>query len=281
MLPNFLIIGATKCGTTSLHRYLRAHPDVFMHPNKELRFFTEEHNLHRGLAWYRDHFSGVGAVPAIGEASNAYTRYPIYHGVPERIAMVMPGVRLVYLIRHPMHRIESHYRHRLVTGIEWRTAEDAIRANPSYVAASMYGQQLQQYLRHFETRQILTIRSERLFAQPDVVLRRICSFLGVDADRGPPFAAWNVSAERAVAPATLRSLARFPSAKKVVKKASKLLRRSPLRPFAQTADRPAFVLSDRQRATLAGLFAGDREILAAITGEALDDWELGPQLSEP
>jgi Sulfotransferase domain len=274
MLPNFLIIGAMKCGTTSLHRYLRGHPDVFMHPVQELRFFTEEHNLGRGLTWYRNQFAGVGPVAAVGEASNVYARYPVYKGVPERIARVLPDVRLVYLVRHPMARLESHYRHRLVTGIEWRTAAEAVRADRRYIAVSMYGQQLQQYLQHFRAQQILTIRSEHLFSQPTEVLRRICDFLGVDGGRGPPFSASNVSAERSVAPVALRNLARFPAAKKAVKKASKLLHRSPLRRFAQTADQPAFVLSHRQRAELVSLFDRDRKILAEITGETFDDWDL-------
>src|SRR5688500_14395940 len=99
-VPSFLVIGATKCGTESLHAYLSRHPEVFIHP-KELRFFTREFNLERGAAWYRDQFSGAGSARATGEGSNAYTRDPVYGGVAARIQRALPSVRMIYVIRHP------------------------------------------------------------------------------------------------------------------------------------------------------------------------------------
>src|SRR5438067_13911883 len=79
-LPTFLIIGAQKCGTTSLHRYLSAHPQVFMSKTKELDFFVEEKMLGRGLDWYRSHFAGADDTVAIGEASPSYTCFPHFGG---------------------------------------------------------------------------------------------------------------------------------------------------------------------------------------------------------
>ena len=71
-LPNFLVIGAMKAGTTSLFHYLRDHPQVFLPEEKELYFFTEEDNWHRGLEWYRSRFRGAGDAKAVGEASVGY-----------------------------------------------------------------------------------------------------------------------------------------------------------------------------------------------------------------
>src|SRR5204863_2222453 len=85
MLPNFLIIGAQKSGTTSLYRYLQMHPDVFMPRNKEPDFFVAERNWPMGLDWYEAHFAAARDAIAIGEASTTYTMYPHYAGVPERV----------------------------------------------------------------------------------------------------------------------------------------------------------------------------------------------------
>lgn len=275
MLPNFLIIGATKCGTTSLHQYLSGHPDVFMHPVKELRFFSEEHNWWRGSAWYEAQFSSAGSASAVGESSNAYSRHPVYKGVPERIHRLLPNVRLIYLVRHPIRRIESHYRHRLVTGIEWRSPEEALRADPGYIAASRYGDQLQQYLRHFRPEQMLTLRFEALVADPDATLRRVCGFLNIREAPRAEFPRSNVTAERVVAPAFLRNLSRFGYGKKRLMSAAKLLTRSRLRRFAQKADEPAFALSRRQREELAVMLRKDTALLAEIAGEPFDEWEFG------
>lgn len=114
MLPNFLIIGAAKSGTTSLYRYLRDHPQVFMAHSKELKFFASRTRWGFGPGWYAWQCSDADGAVAIGEASPSYTRYPQRRGVPERVAQVLPDARLVYLIRHPIERMRSHYLHRIL-----------------------------------------------------------------------------------------------------------------------------------------------------------------------
>lgn len=94
-LPNFLVIGAMKAGTTSMHRYLDAHPDVFMATQKELNFFIEELNWSKGLGWYEERFAEAGDATARGEASPGYAGYPVRRGVPERIAATLPDARFV------------------------------------------------------------------------------------------------------------------------------------------------------------------------------------------
>src|SRR5207244_11766706 len=86
MLPTFLVIGAMKSGTTSLYRYLQAHPDVYMSEEKELNYFTGGQNWERGVSWYEAQFEKAGSARAIGEASTNYTNYPQIAAVPERIA---------------------------------------------------------------------------------------------------------------------------------------------------------------------------------------------------
>src|ERR687895_490160 len=118
MLPNFLIIGAAKAGTTSMWAYLREHPQVFMAEPKELHFFVAESNWKRGMRWYESHFQDATNAVAIGEACGAYTRFPRFRGVSERIASIVPHARLIYLVRHPIDRMVSNYVLNLSLGVE-------------------------------------------------------------------------------------------------------------------------------------------------------------------
>ena len=162
MIPTFIVIGAGKAGTTSLWAYLQEHPQVFMSARKELDFFTTEHNWHRGLEWYESHFADAGTAKAHGEVSGNYTNWPDYVGVPERMASVVPGARLVYVVRHPIDRMVSGYRYLRARGLEARPMAQAFRERPMYTNASSYATQIEQFLEHFPRDQLLVIVSEHL-----------------------------------------------------------------------------------------------------------------------
>jgi hypothetical protein len=133
-LPTFIVIGAMKAGTTSLYHYLRHHEQVFMPKVKELDFFVEEMNWPRGIHWYTQQFAGAAAgVLASGEASTSYSKYPQHAGVPERMAATVPDVKLLYVVRDPIARIRSHYRHRVLVGAEREGLETAVLRDPRYV----------------------------------------------------------------------------------------------------------------------------------------------------
>jgi len=185
-LPNFLVIGAMRAGTSSLYQYLRVHPQIYMPPAKELSFFAREPDRRR-LEWYRRQFApaGPGAV-AIGEASTIYTKYPRFPGVPERIAALAPEARLVYIVRDPIDRIRSHYQHRVAIGAERAPFERAVFENPIYVDYSLYTMQIEQYLQHFPREQLLIIISEDLRTRRLATLQGVYEFLSVDAHYVPP-----------------------------------------------------------------------------------------------
>jgi len=186
-LPNFLIIGAMKAGTTSLYHYLRAHPQVFMSSVKELDFFAHEPNRSRSLDWYRRQFAPAEPDSvAIGEASTIYAKYPRFPGVPERIAVQVPEVRLIYVVRHPIERIRSHYQHQVAVGAERAPFERAVFDNPIYLDYSRYAMQIDQYLPHFPRDQMLVITSEDLRHKRLATVRRVYEFLGVEPDYTPP-----------------------------------------------------------------------------------------------
>jgi sulfotransferase family protein len=181
VLPNLIVIGAAKCGTTSLHEYLDEHPDVAMSREKELNFFVEEKNWPRGIAWYESQFDAD--VPVRGESSPTYTAYPEYHGVPERIRSVVPEAKLVYLVRDPIDRIVSHYLHR--TTVRPQPLPDALATDhlrERLVAVSRYWLQLSRYLEHFSEEQILVVDSGELRRDRAGTMRRIFGFAGADPD---------------------------------------------------------------------------------------------------
>lgn len=258
--PDAIVIGATKAGTTSLFHYLSDHPQVFMDPQKELRFFSDPARAAHGSDWYLRRFAEAGDRVAM-ESSNGYTRDPVYPGVPERMAATCPDVRLVYLIRDPMARLESHYRHRLAMGREWRSPSDAIAAEPSYVAASLFGHQLSLYRRHFPDDRIHVARSERFFDDHDDARAGLCAFLGIDHDPLRPWPRENASTGRPVAPAILRRVYGLSGSERIARVAR---RTAATLGRGSHAGSTAFVLSDGLRKELTERFAADHRLLGDL-----------------
>ncbi len=183
-LPDFIIIGAMKCGTTSLHYYLNCHPEISMSRQKELDFFIEERNWNKGVDWYQSQFKSQEGV-ICGEASPHYTSYPIFKGIPERLYDTLPHVKLIYIIRDPIERILSQYIHLYAEEREHRNIEEALmdfEENPNnpYICRSRYYFQLEQYLSYFPSEQILLITTENLAKFPNKTLKNIFKFLGVN-----------------------------------------------------------------------------------------------------
>lgn len=191
-LPTFLIIGTMKGGTTSLHRYLRQHPEVFMPERKELNFFLdeyagppidppEERNWSRGITWYEYQFADAEHERAVGEASANYSRYPTYPGVAERIAKVAPETKLIYLMRNPIDRVFSHYLHDFANGREQRPFEIAVRQDDRYLAPSRYATQVERYFHVFPSGQLLLLKTDDLLARRAETVGRVLEFIGVNS----------------------------------------------------------------------------------------------------
>jgi hypothetical protein len=178
MLPNFLIIGAARSGTTALYYGLREHPQVFMPAKKELNFFTS--NWKHGLEWYGDFFQSQTGQPAIGEASPGYT-FNYASVVVQRIAEVIPEAKLIYMVRHPAERAYSHYLHyRYTLQKETRPFSDAIKQDESYLSGSSYYQWIMRYHTHLEQKQMLILLFEEFEINPQACFQQIFEFLGVD-----------------------------------------------------------------------------------------------------
>jgi hypothetical protein len=178
-LPNLIVIGAQKCGTSGLHYYLRLHPETSMSKPKELNFFIAERNYPRGLDWYRAHFDSRAKVR--GESSPNYTAYPQHEGIPERMHSIVPDARLLYMVRDPIDRIAAHWVHNFAK----RREKGDLRAtlthpNTSYIARSHYYMQLQQFLRCFPREHVLLVEQDELRTRRLETLRRVFEFIGVD-----------------------------------------------------------------------------------------------------
>ena len=191
-LPNVMVIGAMKCGTSAVHAYLDAHPQVQMSRPKELNFFNgperaphddpglwwKDGQWHRGLDWYRAQFDPH--VPARGESSPAYTS-PTSPRAPARMAATIPDARLVYLVRDPVERAASQYAHHRREGDENRSIDAALLDPDShYIARSRYAERLAPYTGLFDRGQIRVVVQERLLHRREEEIAALYDHVGVD-----------------------------------------------------------------------------------------------------
>jgi len=212
-LPNFLIIGAGKCGSSSLAYQLGQHLDISICSLKEPHFFNV--NWEKGVNWYARLFTESVGYRAIGEASITYTLYPVYQDVPKRISKVLGShIRLIYLVRHPVERLLSHFRHDQLQGyVEVGTSVDDMLTDPKYIAGSCYAEQLEQFFPYFDSDRIRVVLFEDYIKEPLPVLRELFDFLDVDSTfQVPDVTARNISDTRR----------RWPGWYKALKKIGKL-----------------------------------------------------------
>lgn len=185
--PDFLIIGAQKGGTTSLYYYLASHPQVIPAIRKEVDFWSWKYAY--GLDWYLAHFPPVHQSAYLtGEASPSYLNHP---EAATRLKAINPQVKLIVLLRNPVDRAISHYYHWRRLGWEERTLADAIaaeraqletepnywRSEQNYLAAGVYVEFLQKWLKVFPQEQFLILSSEAFYTQTDATLDRVWKFL--------------------------------------------------------------------------------------------------------
>jgi Sulfotransferase domain len=197
--PGFLILGAAKAGTTSLHHYLSEHPRVQPPSIKEIHYFDHSHP--RGWGWYLAHFPANGDGDITGEATPYYLFHPL---VPQRVAEALPDVRLIALLRNPVDRAISHHNHELADSYEdlpleeaveceeerLRGEEDRMVADPryrsfahqhhSYLARGRYAEQLERWFEHFDRDRLLVLSAEDLFEEPRNCVEEAQRFLGLE-----------------------------------------------------------------------------------------------------
>ncbi len=200
-LPDFLVIGAQKSGTTTLFEHLAQHPGIRPSATKEVHYFDREYD--RGERWYRGHFALAARAERsgllTGEATPAYLVHP---SAPERARRTVPDARLVAVLRDPVDRAFSHYQHEVAKGFECYGFEEALACEPSrlaaapdgeasdgaliaafehhtYLARGRYAEQLERWLAHFPAEQLLVLAAEELYGDPDAAMARVAEHLGL------------------------------------------------------------------------------------------------------
>ena len=197
-LPDFLIIGAMKCGTSTLQAQLARQSGVFMSTPKEPNFFSDDDVFAQGLDWYKGLFSAAELNDLKGEASTHYTKLPTYPQTLSRMQATLDAPKLIYMIRNPMVRAASHYIHEWTEGRLGTDATQAFRQTPEIAAYGCYGQQIAPFVKAYGADRILMTSLEQIAADPDAAFAQISGFLGLSAN-----AAWqhdlpaqNISAAR-------------------------------------------------------------------------------------
>jgi hypothetical protein len=206
LMPHFIIIGAQRCGTTSLYNYLVQHPFVAPALEKEVHFF--DNNFKKGIIWYRSHFSSFlykyyfKQVHKRDFVTGESTPYYLFHPhVPKRIFCTIPQIKLLVLLRNPVDRAYSHYHHERRLGIETLSFKQAIKKEKqrlageldkiikdenyysfnhqhySYLSRGIYLDQMKLWMSLFSKEQILILRSESFYENPSTVYKKALKFL--------------------------------------------------------------------------------------------------------
>lgn len=213
IMPDFIIVGAMKSGTTTLYRYLAEHPEIGMSRDKETDFFILQKNYGKGPDWYSGQFDPRFAVH--GEASPNYTKARDFPGVPERMRGLCPEVRLVYIVRDPVDRAESQFRHSFIMGrpgVDYRDFPGSHEYH-HILDASRYAVQLEEYLKVFPASSVQVLDFDNLVRDPQSVVDVLCDHIGVSRAPVEASAAQNDSAELSRIPAPILRFAQSPLGK--------------------------------------------------------------------
>ena len=193
MLPNFLVIGSQKAGTTSIYHVLKAHPQVYVPERKEVNYFFHQGEYEKGEGWYRSHFADMPeGTLAWGEASPGYIVHPM---APARIQRLLPDIKLILTVRQPIDRAYSQYWDNRRSLSEYRTFKEVIELaleetyHPDrlgYFSRGTYIQYIRRYLALFPRENLLVLPFEDLHQDPQAFYARIFSFLNVEASFTTP-----------------------------------------------------------------------------------------------
>lgn len=178
-VPDFIIIGAMKCATTTLHRQLALQPGICMtDKSDEPSYFSDDDRYARGWRWYEGLFDAAAPGSLRGDASTGYTKLPTHPRAAERMSRDAPHARLIYLMRHPVDRLVSHYIHDWSMRLVSAPIDAAVVSHPVLVEYGLYAMQLEPYLARFGKENVLPVFLERLAACPQAELERVCRFIG-------------------------------------------------------------------------------------------------------
>jgi hypothetical protein len=275
LLPDFLVVGAMRGGTNFLGHALAGHPEVSI-ARSELHFFDVDERFRGGAAAYARYFQLAPGEKVCGERTPAYsdpTRPGIVPAIPDRIASMLPEVKLVWSLRDPVERAWSHHWHEVARGRAGDSFEDELEAQqksgerrfPRYLERGLYADQIRAFRVHYPPDRMHVILAETLFARPAETLRALQAFLGVDPDWRQP--------EDGPARNSSREIARFRAIDRMVggrgrTRLSRRVQRLNKRLFR--VPRPEMARETRRR--LEAFYRPYNEDLARLVGLDLAGW---------
>lgn len=263
-LPDFLIVGAMKCGTSTLHAQLAAQSGIFMSSPKEPNFFSDDDVYARGAGWYQQLFANAPSGALKGEASTHYSKLPTYPHTIERMSGALRKPKLIYLMRNPVERAVSHFIHDWTLGDMPGDLNRAMGRHPELIDYGRYAMQLAPYVQAFGREAVLLVSLERMQRQPQAELARVAAHIGLKVP-----VVWQ--ADRARANASAERIRRFPFYDLLVENpvAGSLRRalvpqgiRKLVKSRLQLSERP--VLADSLIRDLEARFADDHALLCRL-----------------
>jgi len=283
--PDFFILGAAKCGTTSLHYYLNQHPEIYLSPVKEPCFFCDEFQIVKEEEQYLQLFDGVTTETAVGEASHVYFTSP---GTPELLHRLFPDARFILIFRHPADRAYSLYHHMKRFGFETaKTFERALEIeekrmhsvsfkencpqymyNFLYFHSGLYGEQIERYFSLFSRERFHLLTLKQLQQDTQAEMEAIFRFLNVSESFSPQLEEKNKG-----------MAARFPVVEKVLSSrrlvnflsANSILKRIALGPVKKLFFSDIPPVRPETRRHLASLYSNDLNLFQELTGLDLNE----------
>lgn len=183
MLPKFLIIGAMKCGTTSMCHYLSQTNDIYVPDEKDIYFFSDDQLYARGIKWYESRFSANPGKAIAGKGTDDYSKVWAHPEAPSRIKKHLPDLKLIYMVRHPLKQIESAYKHRVANSKERLPFNLAIiNSDFDYIATADYRRCIEPNRQLFGDDRIRVVFNEDINVDVESEVVSVLSFIGCDTD---------------------------------------------------------------------------------------------------
>ena len=286
MLPDFLVIGAEKCGTSWLYDALGRHPDIYLPDTKEVSFFnrretnlkTSDYFVALRLPWYERFYDAYSGEGAAGDVSPMYL---CDEEAPGRIAATIPSAKLIAILRDPVERVASHYWMAYNKKHVTESLEEVVTGrHEAIVRRSLYGEQIGRYFSHFRREQILVLIFEEVMSDRRRALETICDFIGVDSARLP-----DVDFDEVIFPSTSYRLPLLHSASVALATAlrtspfldwiPRLMKKAGFNQWVKQANSVEFSkppLPQHLRDDLNAFYAEDREKLEALLDRKIETW---------
>lgn len=289
-MPDFIIIGAMKAATSTLHEQLARQPGIFMSSPKEPNFFSDDAEYARGVEWYGSLFAQAPQGALCGESSTHYTKLPTHPRTIERMKRALPDdVRFIYIMRHPIDRLISHYIHEWTQRVIDSPIDKALDEHPELIDYGRYAMQLKPHFEAWGRERVLPVFFDRLSGLPQQELERVCRFIGHE---GAP--AWqadvaeqNASSERLRQSAVRDAIVNLPGARAFRRALVPQAVRDRIKGLWMMKKRPQ--LSGPNKARLMAIFDDDLATLGrwlgltlscdnfkAVAREAVPQWKVAP-----